>query len=192
MLQSMKDKKGQEEIAAFFSLLIFVAVALIVIGLLSYTSGEKKQEIVSEFKDTDLKEALLVYMMSPTKDKRIVSDDILDLMNHENACVDPGEILTSFLANTRAYFDYDPNLAWIFAISGDNKLCYVFDNKELYESKNESNYFPIYWVEGSGLPVDLEEHSVYLPNPYGKVKNIKVSLYKLLTYEPIEFTEVEA
>lgn len=185
--------KGQEEIAAFFSVLIFAAVFLTIVIFLSFTSGSVKQEIVSEFKDTDLQESLMVYMKSPTQDGRVVSDVIVDLMNNEKACVDPGEILPEFLANTRAYFDYDSKLAWVFSISGGNELCYQFDNKVLFESKDKSNYFPIYWVEGaSGLPKDLEEHSVYIPNPYGEHKNIKVSLFRVQIYEQIKFEKVEA
>ena len=188
----MKDKKGQEEIAAFFSILVFAAVAMVIFGFLGYTAGEEKQEIVSEFKDTDLQEALLVYVMSPTKDGGIVSETILDLMNNDKACVEPGEILTDFIASTRAYFDYDSNLAWIMAISSENELCYEFDNKELYLSKDKSNYFPIAFVDGNtGLPINLEEHSVYIPNPYREKKNVKVSLYKLPVYKEIKFEKVE-
>ena len=73
MLQSMKAK-GQEEIAAFFSVLIFAAVFLTIVIFLSFTSGSVKQEVASEFKDTDLQEALLVYMKSPTQDGRVVNN----------------------------------------------------------------------------------------------------------------------
>ncbi len=191
MLQSMKAK-GQEEIAAFFSVLIFAAVFLTIVIFLSFASGNVKQEIVSEFKDTDFKESLLTFLMSPTEDGNI-ADVIVEMMNKKDAGENPDDpTLRYFINATFDYFEYNPDLAYIIAVSDakTNKFYYMFDNKERFDEKNK--YFPTYWSRIGQLPKDLEEIYFFIPNPDGEIKNIKVSLVKVPIYEEIKFEKVEA
>lgn len=192
MLQSMKAK-GQEEIAAFFSVLIFAAVFLAIVIFLSLASGNVKQEIISDFEDTDFKEALLTFIMSPTEDGRNMADVIVEMMNKEDAGKNPDDpTLRYFINATFDYFEYDPDLAYIIAVSDAEKdeAYYLFNNKERFEEKNK--YFPIYFSRRGHLPEELEEVSFFIPNPYGKIATIKVSLVKIPIPKEIKFVKVEA
>ena len=185
--------KGQEEIAAFFSVLIFAAVFLTIAIFLSLASGNVKQEIASDFGDTNFKESLLTFLMSPTEDGRNIADVVVEMMNKEDAGKNPEDLTLRYFINaTFDYFEYNPDLAYIIAVSDaeTNNIYYMFDNKERFENGNK--YFPIYWSRPGHLPEDLEEVSFFIPNSYGRMKNIKFSLVKVPIIESdIKFEKVE-
>src|SRR5574341_1107604 len=88
MLRSMKAK-GQEEIASFFAILMFAAVATLIFGILNFTSGNVEQLVISEFGDTDLSEALLVFLMTPNQSGQNMADVIADMVNRERTGYGP-------------------------------------------------------------------------------------------------------
>lgn len=192
MLRFMKAK-GQEEIASFFAILMFAAVAAVIFGVLNFTSGNVEQLISSEFKDTDLQEALLTFLRTPDQDGKNMADVMVEMMNKEDAgknSEDP--LLIGFMESTRAYFDYDSKLAWMMAISDASRAdepYYMFSNRELYESRG-GYFLPVFYRVGR-VPDDLESVSVYIPNPYGNAKNIKVMLFRVPVYEESEFKRVK-
>lgn len=173
---------------------MFAAVASLIFGILNFTSGNVEQRISSEFGDTDLQEALLTFLRTPNQDGKNMADIIVEMMNKEDAgknSEDP--LLLAFMESTRAYFDYDSKLAWMMAISDASKAdepYYMFSNKALYESR-WGYFLPVFYQVGK-IPDDLESVGVYIPNPYGNAKNIKVMLFRVPVYEESEFKRVES
>ena len=188
----MKVKRAQEEIASFFAILMFAAVAALIFGILNFTSGNVEQLIISEFGDTNLKEALLTFLKTPNQSEQNIADIIVEMMNKEDAGKNPDDpTLRYFINATFDYFEYDPNLAYVIAISDSEKdeVYYLFDNKARFEEKNK--YFPIYFRRIGHLPENMKGVETYIPNPSGKIKNIKVSLFKVELPEEIKFERVE-
>ena len=117
---------------------------------------------------------------------------MVEMMNREDAGKNPDDPLLRYFINaTFDFFEYDPNLAYVIAISDSEKeeVYYLFNNKERFDERN--NYFPIYFRRVGHVPEDMESVSVYIPNPDGKIKNIKVSLFKVPLPEEIKFERVE-
>jgi len=79
-------KKGQIGfgIPDVISILMFVAIAALVFGLLSFADSAKKQEIIDGLEDTSLDESLIVYLKMPTGDFSNVADEIVKSNNKGN------------------------------------------------------------------------------------------------------------
>lgn len=192
MLRFSRARKGQEEIASFFAFLVFAAVAAIIFGVLSFNSGTIEQKISGEFGDTDLREALLTFLMTPNQSGQNMADIIAGMMNKPDAGKNPDDTLLRYFINaTFDYFEYDPNLAYIIAIGDSEKdeVYYLLDNKERFDEKNK--YFPIYFHRIGHFPEDMNGVNIYIPNPEGTIKNIQVSLFKVELPEEIKFEKVE-
>ena len=162
--------KGQEEIAAVFSILIFAVVALVVFGFLSLTAEKDEQLILSDFDSLDTKETLLVYLMIPNDSYSNIADMIVNSVNNN----DFEEVDKFSLEN------FEPNFPWAILIEqGDGEEAEWISTITSLEDYKNKNYEELERTAIWGGVSSLSQYWFYIPNPYGKIKNVRVTLIKL-------------
>lgn len=168
MLQLKRlNKKGQEEFVAIISILVFVGVTLIVFAFLGYFSSGTKQEIIGKFEDTEMQETLSVYLMTPKDSESNVADLIINSIKNKDF-----KELEDFSLKIM-----EPGFLWIILVeSGNNEWIYTITPLEGYKNKDREGIGEI--LESRGL-LSFRSVQAYIPNPYGEIKNVKVSLIEI-------------
>ena len=165
----MLNKKGQEEIAVIFSVILFVGVALIIFGLLSFYTGGAKQEVLGDIGETEASDELLVYLMTPMDDKN-VADFIVESVNDVDF-----DALDDY-----TYGNFDPQFEWImFILDSEGKQLHEMHNLKYRRSNSE--YYDIESINyNPGLYgfTDFVTTEEFIPN-YDNEKPIKLILYRL-------------
>ncbi len=160
------NKKGQEEIAAIFSFLVFAFVAITIYLFLGFASSEEKQVISGSFEDTNLKEALSVYLMTPKDSVSNTADVIINSINNKDF-KEAEEVTFKIM---------EPGFLWVILIEGNNdEWIYTITSLEGYK-KDRSEISEI--LASRGL-LSFRSAEAYIPSLNKDMKNVKVSLIEI-------------